>query len=267
MRVSVILPTKGRYQQLAELLPRLKDTAQYEQVEYIIVADDDPQGGEVALQAWPQRPDEAPARIIVTDRRVGYWGACKLAQEVATGDLSIALANDLLPSRGWLARGVAGYIRRFGEEPGMLGANDGAQGVWVNQEGKTNIYLEFASHFLIHRTLLAHLGGWPHWYDHSHGDLELSVRARALGRFDINPWFVLFHNHWITGGKRDEVYTLGEERIKQDEQLYRQRRDAGWPNVSTTGIDGRLPTPPSNNGQHGGMHSAISGIGNTAQSH
>lgn len=246
MRVSVILPTKGRYQQLANLLPRLKDTAQHDDVEWLVVADADPEGAEVAAQAAPW------ATILLTDQRIGYWGACAEAQQAATGDLSIALANDLLPSRAWLARGVAGYIRRYGHEPGLLGANDGAQGVWVDQAGKTMIYLEFASHFLIHRALLAHLGGWPCWYDHTHGDLELSVRARALGRFDINPWFVLFHNHWITGGKRDEVYALGEDRIKQDEQLYRQRRDAGWPAIGS--------------GSNGDRHSATNAIGTIAQS-
>lgn len=226
MRVSVILPTKGRHEQLAKLLPRLQATALYDDAEYLVVADDDPKGLAIAQEAAPW------ATCIGTQQRVGYWGACALAQRQATGVLSIALANDLLPARGWLARGVAGYRRRFGDGPGLLGANDGAQGCWTSPEGKTYLWLEFASHFLIHRDLLARFGGWPTWYDHTHGDLELASRARALGLFEINPWFVLFHDHWITGGPRDEIYALGEQQTSRDEQLYRQRRDAGWPVIS-----------------------------------
>lgn len=226
MRVSVIIPTKGRHDQLAALLPRLKDTAQYDDVEYIVVADDDQKGADIARLKAPW------AKVINVPQRRGYWNACAVGQASATGQLSIALANDLLPSRGWLARGIGSYRRKFGERPGMLGANDGAQGVSVAGD-RVTVWLEHASHFLIHRDLLAHFGGWPVWYDHSHGDLELSVRARELGVFGIEPLFVLFHNHWLTGAGRDEVYTLGEQQISRDEALYRQRRDRGWPVIGS----------------------------------
>lgn len=224
MRVSVIIPTKGRHEQLASLLPRLRSTSGYDDAEYIVVADEDSEGQQVAEQAAPW------ARTMLTYRRLGYWGACALAQEEATGTLSIALANDLLPCRAWLARGVAAYRRCFGSGFGVLGANDGAQPTIVNGP-QVQVRLEWASHFLIHRGLLEQFGGWPAWYDHTHGDLEIAARARALGKFAFEPLFVLYHNHWLNGAAHDPVYALGEAEQDRDARLFQERRSAEWPAV------------------------------------
>lgn len=225
MRVSVIIPTKGRYEQLAELLPRLRSTSGYDDAEYIVVADDDLKGADTAREAAPW------ATVINVPKRRGYWNACAIGQASADGTLSIALANDLLPCRAWLARGVAAYRRCFGSGLGVLGANDGAQPTIVNGP-QVQVRLEWASHFLIHRGLLEQFGGWPHWYDHTHGDLEIAARARTLGKFAIEPLFVLYHNHWLNGAAHDPVYALGEAEQDKDAQLFQERRAAGWPMVT-----------------------------------
>jgi hypothetical protein len=133
--------------------------------------------------------------------------------------LLCGLANDLLPGRDWLARGLSAYRETFGQGDGLLGFNDGIHGV------------DHSPHFLISRRLLERYGGWPVQYWHNYGDLELCQRAIRDGLYAKAPWAVLYHDHHITGGQHDAVYREGDASVQQDRQLYEQRRRAGWPHA------------------------------------
>jgi hypothetical protein len=213
-RVSVILPLRGRVQRTTALLPRLWATAGYGNWELLLVADDDAEVANAVQRLLP-RPG---VTLIEQCPRGGYWRACQLAMQRASGTLLIALANDLLPCRDWLLTGVQAYTRRFGDGEGLLGANDGIH------KGS------HAAHFLIHRRMLERYGGWPVWYEHGYGDTELCQRAQAEQKFAIAPFFVLFHDHPIIGGQWDQVYSEGSAASDSaDRARYDARARAGWP--------------------------------------
>lgn len=149
--------------------------------------------------------------------RLTYWQALALGQTDAP--LICNLANDLLPGQHWLQRAVAAYAQTFGEEPGMIGLNDGH-----HEAGHS-------CHFLIHRQLLAKYGGWPVWYDHNYGDTELCQRAIADGLYAKAPWATLYHDHPYFGGADDATYAEGRAKADKDHQLYEWRRVRNWPTV------------------------------------
>jgi hypothetical protein len=119
-----------------------------------------------------------------------------------------------------LGRAVQAFDAHFLDGRGVVGFNDG---VWSGQH---------AAHFLTSKALLGEWYGedyWPVCYRHMYGDTEICERAKAAGRFYVEPYAVLFHNHKLTGAPNDEVYQLGESRWKEDQALFEERRKQ-WSN-------------------------------------
>lgn len=147
-----------------------------------------------------------------------YWEALAFTtNRIDIGSpLLCGLANDLLPGRDWLERGLASYRARFGEGEGLMGFNDGLHGP------------ELSPHFLISRKLLDRYGGWPVHYKHNWGDTELNLRAQQDGLYGKSAWSVLYHNHPFLGAEGDSVYDEGLATFDQDRALFQQRKAAGW---------------------------------------
>lgn len=207
MRVAAILPCRGRAEQTARNVRRLLDTA-----------------GDVAWGLWVvgARDDVTWARRAFDVRvltapdgvdRLSYWQALQLATQHTPAPLLVNLASDLLPGARWLERAVAAYDAQGGRFQ-VLGFNDG---------------ISSTAHFLLTRAWLADHGGWPVWYDHMCGDLEIIERAQQEGVYASLPWAVLYHDHHMVGAQRDGVYAEGEARWAEDRARFAARRAAGWP--------------------------------------
>lgn len=214
--VLAIMPCRGRAAQTVEAVRRLLETAgagvDWELICYV---DRDREVFEVlrAAQVLPESQVQFGAQ-----GGGGYWHAlASVTAQRPEVPILCNLANDLLPGHDWLQRGLAAYRRRFGDRAALVGFNDGIHGPGL------------APHFLIGRSLLEYLGGWPLQYQHNFGDAELCARAQTLGIYTKAPWAVLYHNHPGTGNVSDAVYTEGRATRDADEALFYARRRAGWP--------------------------------------
>lgn len=219
MDVAAIMPCRGRAEQTIANARRLLATAGYEDCVLICACDDDPAVYD-ALKASDVADRCNPVLLsgrVGVGGPLGYWRV--LASVQAPYDLLVNLANDLIPGRHWLARGVAAYRARFGDGDGLMGFNDGLHGP------------EHSSHFLISRALLERYGGWPIWYSHNFGDTELCRRAQQDGCYGKAPWAVLFHDHLENGAADDAIYQEGRASYERDARLFEERRRAGWPIV------------------------------------
>lgn len=205
MDVVAIMPCRGRVAQTITNVKRMLATA-----------------GDVAWMLVLVGDDDTPilsgtSRLLL--RQPTYWQALTHATERTDAPLLCNLANDLIPGRHWLARGVAAYRARFGDGDGLMGFNDGLHGP------------EHSSHFLISRGLLSRYGGWPTVYRHNFGDTEICRRAQQDGVYGKAPWAVLFHDHLENGAPDDTVYQEGRATYDADARLFEERRRAGWPSL------------------------------------
>lgn len=208
--VTCILPVRGRPEQTIAVAEKLQATAGDVPAEWIAVGGAEDAKTVRALRelGWQHWIGEEP--------RLTYWQALSKATKHSTAPVLCCLANDLDPAPGWLTNGLAAYAARFGTEGGLMGfAGDG--------HGPHH-----SCHFLIGRTFLAELGGWPVHYDHNFGDTELCERAQALGRYGKATRAVLNHRHAGRGlAPNDTVYAEGRARWAQDRATFEARR-AQW---------------------------------------
>jgi len=217
MNVAAIMPCRARAEQTVTNVRRLLATAGYEDWRLVCVTDGDDMVAD-ALAA-EQIISDIAVHLIPYESRLGYWNALQVAtmhKRHADAPLLVNLANDLIPGRHWLKRGVDAYRARFGDGDGLMGFNDGLHGP------------EHSSHFLISRTLLDRYGGWPVWYQHNFGDTELCRRAQRDGCYGKAPWAVLFHDHVENGAADDAIYQEGRASYERDARLFEERRKAGW---------------------------------------
>jgi hypothetical protein len=208
--ISAIMPCRGRTEQTIDCIKRLLAMAGRVEWQLIAICDGDLASHTALAQAG------LPIRLLQSTERHGYWPSINAATVTYPAPLLVNLANDLLPGRDWLARGYAAYRNRFGEGDGLMGFNDGLHGPHLSP------------HFLISRGLLDRYGGWPIHYQHTHGDVELCLRAQQDQRYGKAPWAVLYHNHPYLGAETDGVYAEGEASIDADYTLFHQRRERGW---------------------------------------
>lgn len=228
IQIAAIMPCRGRAEQTVRNVRRLLATAGDVAWRLVLVCDGDQEVYNTLSMASvrDKLPGDHLVEVIGPNQsgkipQHGYWGAMKLGAMVyPDAPLLCGLANDLLPGKDWLARAVAEYRCCFGDGDGLMGFNDGIHA------------FEHSPHFLISRRLLQHYGGWPVWYQHNFGDLELCTRAREDSRYGKASWAVLYHDHWLTGNKPDAVYAEGMASNDADRRLFDQRRAAGWPRVS-----------------------------------
>lgn len=216
IRVAAILPCRGRPEQTARNVERLLATAGNVPGGWHLTCIGGAEDRDAVLACHAAG---ARTRCLLDRPRLTYWQAMEYetAFYATDGDLAppllVNLANDLLPGALWLQRAVQAYDAQGGRYQ-VLGFNDG---------------ISATAHFLVTRQWLDAHGGWPVWYDHMCGDLEIVERAQAEGVYASLPWAVLYHDHHMTGAARDAVYAEGETRWAEDRARFAARRAAGWP--------------------------------------
>ncbi len=219
--VAVILPCRGRHDQTLAYAARMRAAAgdvaaaRVNGVDWIAVGGQADRATVDALGAAGWRPVLGDAPTLT------YWQALAAGTARSDAVFFAAVANDLWAHDRWLELGLRSYRARWPEEQAaLLGfAGDGHP-------------VAHSCHILIHRSLLAQLGGWPVWYRHNFGDAELCARTQALGCYAKARHAVLEHRHPIRHTAPDDaVYQAGQASWAQDQALFAARKAQGWPDA------------------------------------
>lgn len=214
-----VMPCRGRKETTIDCVQRLIRSASPEKYPWklITVSGQDDKEIVKATEKYGATP------LIAEKNRLTYWEALQEATNKFSEFPIIAnLSNDILPAGNWLVHGLRAYDKIIGRDKfGLVG---------FNGDGHDEVH---SCHFMIHRNLLKKYGGWPVWYDHGYGDMELCHRAREDKVYYKEPWAVLFHDHpfWFGQERDDKVYQEGRRRNKEDEDLFNARKKQGWPSV------------------------------------
>jgi hypothetical protein len=215
MHIVAILPCRGRKEQTLECVRRLLFTAGIphgESWKMILVG-----GKEDADIVESVAAETGVYGLVESEEHLTYWLALSCATEEYPATHYICLANDLLPVVHWLAKAVKKMNHSFPDQNCVIG---------FNGDGHDEPH---SCHFMISKSMLDTLGGWPVWYSHNFGDTEICCRANEMGRYAKAAYAILFHNHpWISAQKDDSIYEQGRRNFKTDEMLFLARRNAKW---------------------------------------
>lgn len=170
--------------------------------EIILVDDGSTDGTRVWLAGL--RP---PFRVLLNERNLGYGAANNRGAAAASGELLALLNNDLVLRPGWLEPMLAAH-RALGPRAGLIGNVQFATasrrvdhaGIFINAKGKPEHVRRRAGPLarwlrpvrpvaavtgacvLVGADLWRRLGGFDEGYRNGCEDIDLALRARALGR-------------------------------------------------------------------------------------
>ena len=213
MKVSVIIPSRGRPEQLRCCIRGLLATTRNHNVEVIAVIDQCPESA-AALQGMP-------VKVLSNSEHQGATACWNQGSLVATGKILVLGADDLVFFKGWLDAALATLEEMGGS--GMVGFNDG-----ITPEHA------FSPHHMMTRDFIArYMNGCfviP-CYKHQYVDLEATARARRAGKYKWCEGAYVEHRHHAHGlADIDEVYRLGNSYKEADREVFLARQAAGWPN-------------------------------------
>ncbi len=221
-RCSVVIPVWNRAELTAQCLDALRSLRMATSCEVIVVdnGSTDATSRVLAEREW--------VRVIRNERNLGFAVACNQGARAARGGYVLFLNNDTLPLAGWLdalvvaldadpGAGIAGpkllYPDRSVQHAGIAISRDHAcpyliyRGV-AEDDPKVNrrrtLHAVTGACLLIRRALFRELGGFDEGYRNSFEDVDLCLRATALGwRVLYEPASVLFHLESQTPGRSD----------------------------------------------------------------
>jgi tetratricopeptide (TPR) repeat protein len=190
-KVSIVIPTLGREEQLTNLVNSLPETTGWTNFEVIVERDS-------------------------FEDRSGAPKTVKKGVDRSTGDFVCFLGNDCRPEKGFLRRALEKMYQSFPYADGLVGLNDG---IWTKGE--------LATHWLASKRLLPHLDGefFHTGYHHAGCDNELTGRCQLMGKYVWAEDARIAHDHPVKKGWHDvdKVHELAYSRVREDRELLKQR--------------------------------------------
>ncbi len=206
MSVSFVIPLFNNLALTRACVESLQATLPAGLAHEIILVDD---GSTDGTRAWLATLGP-PFRVLLNERNLGYAAANNRAAALATGDILVLLNNDLVLTPRWLEPMLAAQ-RRLGPRAGVAGniqldARTGAvdhTGMFIDLQGKPQHERQLPPHWwralfparrtvsvtgaclLIGSTLWRELGGFDEGFINGGEDVDLCLRARAVGRTTV----------------------------------------------------------------------------------
>ncbi len=207
MRVSIVIPTHGRQEQMRRCLDQLFATIQDRDVEVIVCSDD----------TWIDDP-----RVKMKMTGGGSIEGWNIGLAESTGQAVVLGADDLWFMDGWLDAALRGLLQ-IPEKCGMVGFND------MHSDGH-----RFATHYLMTRDYIDQYNGGVlaiPAYQHNFIDVEATARAKRAGRYYYARDALVEHRHYIwNAAVKDETYERTAGTFQSDQALFERRCAMGFPN-------------------------------------
>jgi hypothetical protein len=213
MKVSIIVPTLSRPTQLRRNMERLLETVRGLDTEIIIVAE--------VNRSSVDAMAGLPVKVLFREEWRGSVAGWNRGAAAATGDLLVTGADDLWWHDGWLEAAL-GAMQQAGTC--YVGLND------CIHSGNTGIVTHWA---ITRQGVIDHTGGCLHIpaYRTAWTDIEIKERMLRASQFQWCAKAMVEHRHHITGAAYvDKCYLIQKQHMAGDEDTFRQRQAAGFPN-------------------------------------
>lgn len=271
-KISIIIPSKDRVHLLRKCLETVFGLTTYSNYEVIVV--DTGSTEKNTHDYYDELKNRSQFRLISFREPFNFGKACNFGVSQATGDMLLFLNNDTeVLTRNWLERmlqwfeisGVgivgakllfpngkiqhAGVILGFGGLAGHLFANEnentssifGTDGWYRNVSAVTGACL------MIRQDLFSRIGGFDDAFELIYSDVELCIRAAALGyRTVYSPEVRLLHHESATHERR--IPRLDFENASQKWKTLLQLGDPYFnPNLTSTSARPSFKVRPDEN--------------------
>lgn len=223
LSVSVVMPTRGRPEQLKACIRRLFASVEgsHVDVECLVVVDHDDEATYTALASI--EGDDSRLTFITNDdpeaTAVMKWNA---GARMAKGDWFVLGADDLWFHDGWLTAALEADENASGGGGGFVGFND------CHTDGTA-----YATHYMMRRDYLTKFNGGVLACPHYHSwyiDVEAAERAKRAHTYTYAADAVVEHRHPVWSREPgDETYRRGQKWHTQDQETFFSRARAGFP--------------------------------------
>jgi len=237
VKISVIIPSKGRSNQLVSCVDRLFASVYQElaagsvEIEVVLVIDEDEESKAAVLNEIELSPMwKESVKLLYREHGNGPMHAWNDGLKASCGELIVLGADDLWFTEGWLTAALEA-LSTLPDKDGLVGLNDGS-----------GLERNFATHWLCTRRWIQREQHGclvvPH-YQRQYIDPEACTRAQISGHYIYADKALVEHRHHLWGkAALDQTYAANTPQIcEADRQLYLARLAAGFPDDFPPAID------------------------------
>lgn len=171
--VSILIPTRGRVNQLKEKIGILRENTSYPAYELTVIVDsDDKETIDIVPKLkvdWIVADAKSPRQYWSSKINMAFKGCC--------GKYIVCLSDDVETAKDWLKIAVDAFHKHFDDDTGVLCFNDDSG------QGFNNLAIHpFVSRRWIDRFQYGKWILWPEYWQ-NYGDTEISFVALTLDKF------------------------------------------------------------------------------------
>ena len=215
--VSIIIPVRSRVEKLINLIGMIRKNTHYKPYEIIVVADKD----DHKIQGLIHDKEMKDVHWLVRERD-GYVRKTNAGFKVAKGKYFQVFGDDVEPQEYWLTNALLCFKKAFPDGIGVLAMDDG------QYQHKLAIH-PFVSRKWINAYQHGKWFQWPE-YIHWHGDLELTLVAKAMKKFVYCPKARAPHIRAMKIGERDMQWWYVHMNFwTRDSSIFEARGARGFP--------------------------------------
>lgn len=214
--VSIIIPVRSRVEKLLNLIGLIRKNTHYPRYEIIVVVDKD--DAKIQGLIHDELADIVNWRIMERD---GYVRKTNAGFKIAKGEYLQVFGDDVEPQENWLTNALLCFKKAFPDGIGVLAMDDG------QYKQKLAIH-PFVSRKWI--DLYQH-GKWFQWpeYIHWHGDLELTLVAKAMKKFIYCPKARVLHVRKNVQERDLQWWYVHMKFWTRDSSIFEARGQGGFP--------------------------------------
>jgi len=214
--VSIIIPVRSRVEKLLKLIYLIRKNTHYPRYEIIVVVDEDDR--KIQGLIHDELADIVNWSIMERD---GYVHKLNAGFKFAKGEYLQVFGDDVEPQENWLTNAVSCFKKAFPDGIGVLAMDDG------------QYRRKLAIHPFVSRKWIDSYqhGKWFQWpeYIHWHGDLELTLVAKAMKKFVYCPKARVLHVRPNVQERDPQWWYVHMKFWTRDSSIFEARGQRGFP--------------------------------------
>jgi len=213
-KISILVPTRNRFNNIVRLIKSIKDTAyDFNNIEILLYVDNDDTN---TLHSINENRKDLPGACVYTGKQGTLGSAYNALYKKCAGNIIMSGADDIIFKTKEWDKILLDNFNKLDSKIALFAADD----LYTNPN-------EFCTHPFLTRQAINNFGFFiPNEFDCNYADRWWTYIFKQIERYFVLP-IIVEHKHWLNGkAERDSTYVKGSANMRRhSEDVFKKSLD------------------------------------------